>query len=327
YNVIEAGMLSEEGGLNTWMPIASAANFAQCAACLAVGLKAKNAKTKAVAIPSSLSAALGITEPAIFGVNLRFAKPLVCGIAGGAVGALLGSIMHIGATAYGVTGIPGYLTTLDYALQYTIVLAVSFAIAFALTWIFWKEDEEDAKKASKKRNGENTGNPVEKKDENKQENANEILQNTDENTIYAPLTGNVIPLEQIPDDTFASGVLGNGVGIEPQVGEVVAPFDGSIATITDTKHAIGLAGPNEMELLIHVGIDTVNMQGEGFELYVSEGDTVKAGQRLMTFSIDKIKENGYSTTTAVLLNNSDDYENFKVVKTGAAKKGEPVITI
>lgn len=296
YNVIEAGMLSEAGGLNTWMPIASAANFAQGAACLAVGLKAKNAKTKSVAIPSSLSAALGITEPAIFGVNLRFTKPLLCGIAGGAVGALLGSIMHIGATAYGVTGIPGYLTTLDYAWQYTIVLAVSFAIAFTLTWFLWKEDEEDAKKA------------------------------VNANTIYAPLAGNVIALEQIPDETFASGVLGNGVGIEPESGEVVAPFDGTIATVADTKHAIGLTGPNNMEMLIHVGVDTVKMQGEGFEVFVSEGDTVKTGQRLMTFSMDKIRQGGYSTTTAVLLNNSDDYEDFKVVRTGAVKKSEPVIT-
>ncbi len=315
YNVIEAGMLSEEGGLNTWMPIASAANFAQCAACLAVGLKAKNAKTKSVAIPSSLSAALGITEPAIFGVNLRFTKPLLCGVAGGAVGALLGSIMHIGATAYGVTGIPGYLTTLDYSLQYTIVLAVSFAIAFTLTWIFWKEDEEDAGKTAKKA-------------EEKQQGEREIiLTNTEENTIYAPLSGNVIPLEQIPDDTFASGVLGNGVGIEPTVGEVVAPFDGTIATVTDTKHAIGLMGPKGMEMLIHVGVDTVKMQGEGFEVFVSEGDEVIAGERLMTFQIDKIKEAGYSPTTAVLLNNSDDYENFKVIKTGAVQKSEPVITI
>lgn len=315
YNVIEAGMLSEAGGLNTWMPIASAANFAQCAACLAVGLKAKSTKTKSIAIPSSLSAALGITEPAIFGVNLRFTKPLLCGIAGGAVGALLGSIMHIGATAYGVTGIPGYLTTLDYAWQYTIVLAVSFAIAFVLTWFLWKEDEEDAKKA------------VKKTQEEAQDRAGEILENTNANTIYAPLAGNVIALEQIPDETFSSGVLGNGVGIEPESGEVVAPFDGTIATVADTKHAIGLTGPNHMEMLIHVGVDTVKMQGEGFEVFVSEGDTVRTGQRLMTFSIDKIKQSGYSTTTAVLLNNSDDYENFKVVKTGAAKKSEPVITI
>lgn len=315
YNVIEAGMLSEVGGLNTWMPIASAANFAQCAACLAVGLKAKNTKTKSVAIPSSFSAALGITEPAIFGVNLRFTKPLLCGIAGGAVGALLGSIMHIGATAYGVTGIPGYLTTLDYPLQYTIVLAVSFAIAFTLTWIFWKEDEEDVKKAGKQT------------EDKAQDAAGEILTETKDNTIYAPLTGNVIALEQIPDETFASGVLGNGVGIEPEVGEVVAPFDGTISTVAETKHAIGITGPNDMEMLIHVGVDTVKMQGEGFEVFVSDGDTVKAGQKLMTFSIDKIKESGYSTTTAVLLTNSDDYENFEVIKTGAAKKSDPVITI
>ena len=315
YNVIEAGMLSEVGGLNTWMPIASAANFAQCAACLAVGLKAKNAKTKSVAIPSSLSAALGITEPAIFGVNLRFTKPLLCGIVGGAVGALLGSIMHIGATAYGVTGIPGYLTTLDYPLQYTIVLAVSFAIAFGLTWISWKEDEEDVKRTVKST-------------ENKTQDAvGEVLVETNDNTIYAPLAGNVIALEMIPDETFASGVLGNGVGIEPEVEEVVAPFDGTIATVADTKHAIGLMGPNDMEMLIHVGVDTVKMQGEGFEVFVSAGDTVKAGQRLMTFSINKIKESGYSTTTAVLLNNSDDYENFKVIKTGITKKSEPIITI
>lgn len=311
YNVIEAGMLSEAGGLNTWMPVASAANFAQCAACLAVGLKAKNAKTKSVAIPSSLSAALGITEPAIFGVNLRFTKPLLCGIAGGAVGALLGSVMHIGATAYGVTGIPGYLTTLDYPLQYTVVLAVSFTIAFALTWVFWKEDEEDVKKAEEKT----------------QDQTGKILEETNADTIYAPLAGNVIALEQIPDDTFASGVLGNGVGIEPAAGEVFAPFDGTIATVSDTKHAIGLIGTEEMEMLIHVGVDIVKMQGEGFEVFVSEGDTVKAGQRLMTFSIDKIKESGYSTTTAVLLNNSDDFGNFKVIKTGPVKASEPIITI
>lgn len=142
YNVIEAGMLSAAGGLNIWMPVASAANFAQGAACLAVGLKARNRKTKSVAIPSSLSAALGITEPAIFGVNLRFTRPLACGMAGGAVGALLGSMFHIGATSYGVTGLPGFLITLDYTAQYAIVLAVSFAVSFVLTWFLWKEEEE-----------------------------------------------------------------------------------------------------------------------------------------------------------------------------------------
>lgn len=290
YNVIEAGMLSAAEGLNIWMPIASAANFAQGAACLAVGLKAKNVKVKSVAIPSSLSAALGITEPAIFGVNLRFIKPLVCGMIGGAAGALLGSIFHIGATSYGVTGLPGFLITLDYTAQYAIILAVAFGVSFVLTWFVWKEEAS-------------------------------------EKALFAPVKGNIISREEIPDETFAAGVLGDGVGIEPEVGEVVAPFDGEISSVTDTHHAVGITGPGEMEVLIHVGVDTVNMKGDGFELLVSEGEKVKAGQKLITFDIEKIKAAGYSTTTAVLLTNSDDYPDFKIVKTGKTNTMEKLFTI
>lgn len=308
YYVIEAGMLSAAGGLNIWMPIASAANFAQGAACLAVGLKSKNIKTKSVAIPSSLSAALGITEPAIFGVNLRFVKPLVCDIIGGAVGALIGSIFGIGATSYGVTGIPGFLITLDYTAQYAIVLGVSFVVSFALTWIFWKEKADDAESEEKTENMQAENVQTEK-------------------ALFSPLRGNVINRTDIPDETFASGVLGDGIGIEPELGEVAAPFDGEISSVTDTRHAIGITGPGGMEVLIHVGIDTVNMHGEGFELLASEGDQVKAGQKLMTFDISKIQAAGYSTTAAVLLTNSDDYPNFKVLKTGKTDIGEKLFTI
>ena len=141
YNVIEAGMLAE-GGLNIWMPLASAANFAQFGACLAVGVKTRNAKRRSVAIPSALSASLGITEPAIFGVNLRLYKPFVFGMIGGAVGALFGSLSGLGATAYGVTGIPGLLT-IDNIPVYLVLLAISGGIAFALTFFFWHEDPED----------------------------------------------------------------------------------------------------------------------------------------------------------------------------------------
>jgi PTS system sucrose-specific IIC component len=308
YNVIEAGMLSAADGLNIWMPIASAANFAQGAACLAVGLKAKNVKTKSVAIPSSLSAALGITEPAIFGINLRFVKPLVCGMIGGAVGSILGSIFHIGATSYGVTGIPGFLITLDYTLQYAIVLIVSFVISFALTWVVWKEetDEEQSTEPKKSETVETTPAPA---------------------LMFAPLKGNVIARENIPDETFASGVLGDGVGIEPEVGEVVAPFDGEISTTTETKHAVGISGPRDMEVLIHVGIDTVNMKGDGFNLLVKEGDRVKAGQKLLTFDISKIKAAGYSTTTAVLLTNSDDFPNMKILKNGQTNCMEELLAV
>ena len=141
YNVIEAGLLAskEFGNLNIWMPIASAANFAQFGACLAVGIKAKNAKTKSVAIPSALSASLGITEPAIFGINMRYSKPFICGIIGGAVGSVFGSLTGLGATAYGVTGIPGFLT-INNPLLYAIMLLIAGGVAFILTMIVWKED-------------------------------------------------------------------------------------------------------------------------------------------------------------------------------------------
>ena len=329
YNVIEAGMLSAEGGLNIWMPIASAANFAQGAACLAVGLKAKNMKTKSVAIPSSISSALGITEPAIFGVNLRFGKPLICGIAGGAAGALLGSLFHIGATSYGVTGLPGFLITLDYTLQYAIVLAVSFAVSFVLTWFVWKEEPQEAQDAvqSHAAKAEKAVQGHAAKAEKAAQSHTAESANAAEKSIFAPVKGTVIRREEIPDETFASGILGDGVGIEPETGEVSAPFDGVISSVTDTCHAVGITGPGEMEVLIHVGVDTVNMKGDGFQLLISQGDRVTAGQKLMTFDIEKIKAAGYHTTTAVLLTNSDDYPAFRVLKTGRTDAMEKIITI
>ena len=134
--------------------------------------------------------------------------------------------------------------------------------------------------------------------------------------VYAPIKGNVIPSADIPDETFAAGVLGEGVGIEPEEGVVYAPFDGEISSTTDTRHAIGISSPDGMELLIHVGVNTVAMEGDGFELFCAEGDQVRAGQKLMTFDIDKIKAAGYSTTTAVLVTNSDDYPGLEIHEGG-----------
>ncbi len=294
YNVIEAGMLAETG-LNTWMPIASAANFAQFGACLAVGLKVKNAKTKSVAIPSSMSAALGITEPAIFGVNMRFFKPFICGMVGGAVGALIAAFMGFGATAYGVTGLPGYLTVNNVPM-YTIVLLISGAIAFAGTWTLWHEEEKPKAAAAP---------AVEiKVPEN-------VIISCEAGEVKAPSMGTVIARENIPDDTFASGVLGDGVGIQPSAGYVVAPFDGEITSVADSKHAIGLASASGMEILIHVGVDTVAMNGDGFDPQVKEGDQVKAGQLLLNFDIAKIKAANHPDTVVVLLTNADDYNDVK----------------
>ena len=316
YTVIESGMLSAgEGALNTWMPIATAANFAQCGACLAVGLKTLNRKRKAVAIPSALSASLGITEPAIFGINFQQMKPFVCGMIGGGIGAMVASWMGLGATSYGVTGIPGSLTIND-PLKYIILLAIAGGVAFALTLVIWKEDPADQ---NMKR-----GEKIEKDDDAAPAPAAvpevkpgaPVITGTSEDgepfTILAPLVGNIMPREEIPDQTFASGVLGDGVGINPAIGLLVSPVDGEIASVTPTKHAVGIAGPGDTELLIHIGVDTVQMNGDGFECFVSEGDQVKAGDKLIAFDIEKIKKAGYSPVTAVLLTNSEDYEDLKV---------------
>ena len=307
FNVLEAGMIAETGR-NIWLPVSCSANFAMCMACVAVFVKAKNVKTKSLALPAGLSASLGITEPAIFGINLRYVKPLVCGMIGAAFGAAAGTLMGVYGSAYGVTGIPGFLITTNCTLQYTIMLAIAGAIAFALTFIVWKEEEAGTPAAA------------EKKEEIKSI-------ETEAGTIYTPIKGNVIPRDQIPDPTFASGVLGDGVGIDPKEGVVVAPFDGTISSTTDTKHAIGLSGPDDIEMLIHVGIDTVKMEGDGFDLLIKDGDTVKAGQPMLRFDIDKIKAAGFSPVTAVLVINSDSYPDFKVAKTGEMDTLEKLITV
>ena len=321
YNVIEAGMLSSTG-LNTWMPIASAANFAQFGACLAVGIKCKQGKLKTVAIPSSMSAALGITEPAIFGVNFRFMKPFVCGMIGGACGAIFGAITKIGATAYGVTGIPGYLTINNYGL-YTILLLISGGIAFGLTMFIWKEDLPEGAAVDTGSKDAMPAKDVQKNDQKAVQSAASTIKSSGDDVtkklvitssageIALPTPGKVIPYTEIPDPTFASGALGEGVGVEPEEGVVYAPMDGEISSVADSKHAIGITGENDQELLIHVGVDTVEMKGDGFNTLVEEGDMVKKGQKIMEFSLQKIKEAGHPDTVVVLLTNSDDYEDVK----------------
>ena len=298
YNVIEAGMLSAgEGALNTWMPIASAANFAQFGACLAVALKAKNLKTKSVAVPSSLSAALGITEPAIFGINFRFMKPFVAGMIGGAVGSLIASWTKIGAKAYGVTGIPGYLT-IDNAVLYTLVIGVAAAIAFAITFVIWKEDAPKAAPKAAKPEVDMAAQPV--------------VMKVGAEEIKAPAVGSLVKQADIPDPMFAEGALGAGLAIKPTQGIIVAPCAGTISTVAETKHAVGISTEGGLELLIHVGVDTVKMGGKGFQTFVNEGDTITPGQKLLTFNRQDIKEAGYPDDVVFLLTNSDDFGDVQI---------------
>ena len=297
YNVIEAGMLAESG-LNTWMPIASAANFAQFGACLAVGLKARSNKTKAIAVPSSMSAALGITEPAIFGVNMRFFKPFLAGMVGGAVGAIFGALTGIGASAYGVTGIPGYLT-INNPLLYTILLAISGGIAFVLTNMIWHEDDAPKKPAPAKAEVKGMGAPA------------ETALTTEAGEVKAPVNGKIIPASEIPDPVFAQETMGPSIGIQPEEGIVYAPFDGTVMMVFPTNHAVGLKSESGMEVLIHVGVDTVAMDGDGFAAFVKQDDTVKAGQKLLSFDRDKIKAAGHPDTVIVALTNGFEYSDVK----------------
>lgn len=296
YNAIEMMMLADNG-MNTWMPIATAANVAQGAAALAVALKTKNKKTKAMALPASLSAFLGITEPAIFGVNVRFMRPFIAGMIGGACGGALASIMHVYATANGVTGIFGLLITADTLGGYILTMAVAFGVAFAASWIMGIKEDEPAAVVS----GETASNDT------NVTNA-EQLPETSDNEILSPLSGKAIALEDVPDPTFAEGILGLGAAVEPSEGKVIAPADGTVGTLFDTHHAIGLNLDSGAELLIHIGINTVELNGEGFTAHVSEGDRVKKGQTLITFDKAFIASKGYKTVTPVIVTNPDDFK-------------------
>ena len=287
YNAIELAMIADNGK-NTWMPIATAANVAQGAAALAVAFKSRSKKIRSMAFPASLSAFMGITEPAIFGVNVRYGKPLIAGMAGGACGAMVASVMKVYATANGVTGLFGFLITTESFFGYLLTMIVASVVAFTLSFILFKDEKTE---------NSNT-------DTTSDDNSTESF---DDNYVYSPLKGNVIALKDVPDETFAAEVLGVGAAVEPSEGIVKAPADGEVSTIFDTNHAVGLTLDNGMEILIHVGTNTVELGGEGFTGHVAEGDRVKRGQTLITFDKAFIESKGYPTVTPVIITNPDDY--------------------
>lgn len=328
YNALEAGLLSATG-FNIWMPIATAANVAQGGAALALALKTKNKKTKAMALPASLSAFLGITEPAIFGVNLRFMKPFVAGCIGGGVGALFASMMRVKATSYGITGIFGVLITTDFLVAYLLTMLIAAGVSFLLSWFLYKEvpeGQESGKENTKetKEEPETQKAGIEEAEAVEEENAG--LPETDTAEILgSPLKGQAIPLSEVPDETFASGVLGQGAAVIPMEGKVVAPCDGEVATVFDTRHAIGLVSDKGAEILIHVGINTVDLKGEPFTVHVKDGDRIKKGDLLLEFDMDAIREKGLSLATPVILTNGDSYGQICLKKEGTIEYGEDFI--
>ena len=312
YTIIDLGQLSKFG-VTYWLPLASAANIAQGGATLAVALKTKDQKIKSMAVPSALSACMGITEPAIFGVNLRFGKPFVMGCIGGAFGALFASVTGLGATGTGVTGIFGILLCLNNPISYILMFVIAFGAAFVLTWLFGYKDTNVSEKTE-------SVEAVGDKSTTEKSNANDSV-------LYSVSEGTAILLSQVNDATFASEVLGKGIAVIPSKGEVVAPCDAVVETVFDTKHAVGLSTESGMELLIHIGINTVELNGKYFTSHVKNGDHVKKGQLLVSFDMEKVKAAGYDVTTPLIVTNSDDYKDVKILSEDSVTPSDKVLEI
>ena len=313
YTTIDLGQIGKFG-VTYWLPLASACNIAQGAACLAVGLKARDPKIKSLGLPSSLSAFLGITEPAIFGVNLRFFRPFIAGCIGGAAGAMYASLTHIGATGTGVTGIFGILLFLDYPLHYIVLFILSSAVAFVISWLITPSTLIDAglQEAAAKSEVQPKKSEELKVDSEKAEDLKPASP-----IISSPLKGEVVDMEETNDPTFIAGILGKGVAIVPSEGVVYAPDDAEIVTLMG--HAVAFRLANGAEMIVHVGINTVTLEGKHYEAFVKVGDKVKKGDKLLKFDIEAIKKEGYPIVTPVIVTNTFEFKNIDI-KTKANTK-------
>lgn len=325
YTAIDIGQLAKYG-VTYWLPLASAANVAQGAAALAVGIKSKDKKIKSLALPSSLSAFMGITEPAIFGVNLRFFKPFIAGCIGGGCGALYASLVHLGAKGTGVTGIFGILLCLNQPLQYLIEMVIAVGVAFVISFLIYKDAEPkaataDAAETAAVENMETTDAVA------TDDTAADTTAATTEETLTSPVNGTQIPLAEVADETFASEMLGATVAVEPADGKIVAPCDGEVSNIFETGHAVCITTEAGGELLIHIGIDTVKMDGKGFTKKVSDGDKVHAGDILVETDLEEIKNAGYQTTTMMILTNTDEFGNVTKAEPAEVKTTSKVMTL
>ena len=313
FNLLEANLVTSTGSdpLNA---IITAAMTAQLGATLAVGVKTKNPKIKALAFPAALSAGLGITEPAIFGINLRYGKPFIMGLIAGAAGGWLANILGLAGTSFGITIIPGTLLYINgQLLKYVFMVLVTTALGFGLTYAFgYKEETEVVEETvSEETTVVNEEVPATLQDE----------------TIQTPIVGDVVALSNVNDPVFSSGAMGQGIAVKPSQDVVYAPADAEVTIVFPTGHAYGLRTANGAEILIHVGIDTVSMNGEGFNHKVAQGDKVKAGEVLGTFDSAKIAAAGLDNTTMVIVTNTADFASVNPVASGSVAKGDAIIEV
>ncbi len=283
-------------------------NMAQATAGFVVALRTRDKNTRQTAASGAITAYMGITEPILYGVNLPKKYPLIAAMIGGGFGGLYAGLTHTHRFATGSSGLPAVLLyigddTMSYFINIIIALIISIAVTAVLTFILSLKFEKK--------------DPTDREDK----------QTLKEEVIMAPVEGEVLPLAKADDEVFASKALGEGVVIEPSSGSVVAPFDGKVVTLFPTKHAIGLVSPNGAEVLIHIGVNTVELNGKYFESFVKQGDEVKAGQPMVTFDPQSIKKAGYSAQVMVLVTNTAAYQNVSVLHEGNTRSKEQLLKL
>ncbi|WP_340390246.1 PTS system trehalose-specific EIIBC component [Paenibacillus sp. FSL E2-0151] len=326
---VDVQLIGSQGGTFLW-PMLALSNIAQGSAALAMMLVLREKKMRGLAATSSVSAFLGVTEPAIFGVNIRYRYPFIFGMVGSAIGGVLLTMNNVQATSIGVGGVPGFLSIFPNKWGvFFIGMAIVLVVPFVLTVIFGR-----AKMRKEDRNASNE-NVAEPKAATSQSTSGvtSSTANTDPNQrtrsaaqvgdeavntleIMAPLTGQAVSLEQVPDPAFAEKQMGEGVAIEPSGNVVVAPFDAQVAHVIKSKHAVILEHASGLQVLIHVGINTVSLKGEGFNMHVEAGEHVKAGQKLLEFDRKVIEDAGYPLITPIIIPDGQDMVEWVEVTTG-----------
>lgn len=309
FNFLEAQLIANTGKdpFNAYL---TAATAAQAGATLAVAVKTKSTKLKGLAFPSTLSALLGITEPAIFGVNLRYPKVFVSGLIGGALGGWVAGLFGIAGTGFGITVLPGTLLYLNgQLLQYLVTMLVGLGVAFAIAYTWGYQDRETLPLPTV-----------------------EVDQTADqpalaEETLYSPLNGTVVDLSAVSDPVFSSGAMGQGLAIKPEDNTLYSPVDGKVEIVFETGHAYAITSSQGAEVLLHIGIDTVSMAGDGFESLVAVGQAVKKGDLLGHFDPSKIAEAGLDDTTMMIVTNSADYQSVDILAQGHVLIGDQVALI
>ena len=303
-NAIDTQLIADAGGTGIW-PMIALSNIAQGSAVFAYFLMHRHDEREAqISLPATISAYLGVTEPALFGVNVKYIYPFIAGMIGSSIAGLLSVTFNITAQSIGIGGLPGILSIQpQYMLPFAMIMLVAVAVPMALTYFFRKAGLFTKTEDSTELQAEFAAQEEAEFAVHAEPTA---LVNTAQ--LVSPLAGQVKPLSQATDPVFSSGVMGQGVVIEPSQGELVSPVNGTVTVLFPTKHAVGIVSEEGVELLMHIGMDTVSLDGKGFEAHVAQGDKVVVGQQLISFDTNVIKEAGLITQTPVIITNQDDFQ-------------------